>query len=561
MTVLMEALGQDNNIDLIRDGKYHIEVDGKPQKWQRVSRITGTLSDDKHLGEWRTHMALRGLAMSGELIECVHAIDPNAQGAWAAMADISERCQDRAGANIGRDLGSAVHAWAERIDRGEPITNAPAALQPWLHCYRQALTDAGLTVEHIEQPVAIEDYKLAGTFDRVLRSADGRKLIGDVKTSKSDSRNGQLPTSSRLAMSIQFAAYALHTNTIDMDDPKEHDGAIYYPLADKVADIDQTEAVMIWIPIRDEAPRCEIFRLALDGDNGGLDNFENAMIVVEARKRAGRTTHRAGPPLMEPYSVPTVGDDTTDRTPQAPPSLVVVPAVSAESTAPALADTAPHGDAPKSKLEELRQRFSALDDAGHKPRLGQVWMEQGTPKISSDIQTDESLAAIDAAIGMVEADVGAPFGAVYVAPPVDHSEMNARIDALPSDLRAKLMGEPFPLIEELELGWRDRISHLTQHLSQVSEETAALILTEVDIGGVAEADDLAAEKIEALVSAVLSGVLSNALTVPPGAEEVLSSKAETLKRGREAAKRHGMPIPSSSSDVSSHVVLRSLTLL
>ena len=105
-----------------------------------------------------------------------------------------EAAKEAAGANRKRDLGTALHALTEQLDRGESPT-IPEDLRPDIEAYLKAT--ANLRMCEIEVFVVNDALRAAGTFDRLVE-VDGVAYLADLKT-------GSLH---QAQVSMQLALYA-----------------------------------------------------------------------------------------------------------------------------------------------------------------------------------------------------------------------------------------------------------------------------------------------------------------------------------------------------------------
>ena len=105
------------------------------------------------------------------------------------------------------------------LDRGEPVHAGPYEAD--LEAYTNALIAAGLSTvpELVECRLVCDALEMAGTADRLLRRADGRWLVGDIKT-------GATVDYGALGWSAQLAAYA-HSDLYDPTNDSGH-GFLFY---------------------------------------------------------------------------------------------------------------------------------------------------------------------------------------------------------------------------------------------------------------------------------------------------------------------------------------------
>jgi hypothetical protein len=95
--------------------------------------------------------------------------------------------------------GTGFHSLTEAIDRGLEPLFVPEADQPRLAAYR--LATAPYEMLDVETFVVCDPVRAAGTFDRLMRLPDGRVVVGDLKSGKSEA---DYP----LATAVQLSVYA-----------------------------------------------------------------------------------------------------------------------------------------------------------------------------------------------------------------------------------------------------------------------------------------------------------------------------------------------------------------
>jgi hypothetical protein len=210
----IEVLGESTVVDQFasavpevkrdRWGRYllpHPET-GKEQAWTRVTTLARTLADTFGLEQWGKRMVAKGVAMRPDLIASASAASVDDKG---TLDKVAEAAMETAGASSGRNLGTALHSFTERLDRGEPLRSlaAPPPLDKDLVAYAAALKAGGLTVEPggIERIVVLPELGVAGTLDRIVKLRKGGRAIKDLKTAKDVSY-------SWLEIAIQEACYA-----------------------------------------------------------------------------------------------------------------------------------------------------------------------------------------------------------------------------------------------------------------------------------------------------------------------------------------------------------------
>lgn len=188
-----EVVWQDVRIEPDRDKWGHPMVvppkGGRPVPYKRPTTYVGPLEDHYSLGRYGKRKVARGLAKRQEdLLLSVAALgdlpedDGEADRQWKHdMDELCEAAEEADGASKKRLIGSALHRFTERHDRGEPLGELPERYRPHIDAYTRAMS--GFERVHIEQFTVLDELKLGGTPDRILRRDGSPKLIiGDLKT-------------------------------------------------------------------------------------------------------------------------------------------------------------------------------------------------------------------------------------------------------------------------------------------------------------------------------------------------------------------------------------------
>lgn len=220
--------------DLIRNGRYYLpDPDGGPKNryFTRATTWAKTIADTYRLNMWGVRMAIKGVTMDEGLYAAVASTSIDDR---KALDSLGEQAKEVAGAKTRATLGTAVHAFADQIDRGLiTLDDIPKAWREDVSAYVEALKALGLVVERhpylpgellSEVTVYEPTYEIVGTLDRIVRATrdllvempDGRKipvrkgdlLIFDLKTGRSIEYGTQ-------EFSIQFAVYANATTIFD----------------------------------------------------------------------------------------------------------------------------------------------------------------------------------------------------------------------------------------------------------------------------------------------------------------------------------------------------------
>jgi hypothetical protein len=141
------------------------DAKGKETAYTRATTFAKSISDTFALGKWGERMAIKGLALRPDLFALTAATPLDDKD---KLNQIAEDAKTAANAKGAANLGTALHAFTEAVDRGE----TPDVPQPWdqdVLAYQQLVQEAGLTFlpEHIERVVVVPQFEVAGTFDRI----------------------------------------------------------------------------------------------------------------------------------------------------------------------------------------------------------------------------------------------------------------------------------------------------------------------------------------------------------------------------------------------------------
>jgi hypothetical protein len=165
---------------------------------QRVTTLAGMLEARQALERWKVRQVGRGLALRQDLLAKIAACPEDDK---TRIDGICEMALEAAAGSAGANTGDALHQMSARIDAGEDFTPPP----PWdvdIKAYRDLLKAAGIKIipRYVEKTVVLSDWKVAGTFDRVVMVKD-KLYVLDLKTGRDLSYGW-------LSIAIQLACYA-----------------------------------------------------------------------------------------------------------------------------------------------------------------------------------------------------------------------------------------------------------------------------------------------------------------------------------------------------------------
>lgn len=246
-----------------RWGRYVLPdpVGGKEIAWTRATTYASTVADTYGLTQWQMRMVAKGIATRPDLYALAAATPVDDKKVFDRVVNDAK---EAAAASSGANLGTALHAFTERVDLGEKV-DVPTPWKADIDAYRNTMAaeKVGVTADWIERITVVRQLQVAGTFDRILTMPDGLLRIGDVKTGKDLSYSwGEI--------AIQLALYA-HGAAI-WDDRT----ATWEPMPD----LDKQVGVVIWLPVG--RGHCELFEVDLAA---GWEMARTCGVVREWRKR------------------------------------------------------------------------------------------------------------------------------------------------------------------------------------------------------------------------------------------------------------------------------------
>ena len=173
---------------------------GKPKPFTRPTTIADTLDDRHNLELWMQRQVLKGSIARPDLHALAATTDPDDK---SALNKLCGQLRDAAASDAGANMGTAVHAAIEAVNRGR---DAPVMFAEHVEAYTTLLDGIGATVDrdHVEQFVVNETVGAAGTFDMRLQ-IDGVWYVADLKT-------GSTVEWSARSFAIQLAIYQGHTS-------------------------------------------------------------------------------------------------------------------------------------------------------------------------------------------------------------------------------------------------------------------------------------------------------------------------------------------------------------
>ena len=219
---------------------------GETVPYTRVSTLAKALDDLNNLMAWKARKTAEGLVRRPDLLTLISGAiangDPDTD--WPTKKALNaavEQAMEAAGASKGATAGTGFHSLTEAIDKGNEPLFVSDADQARLDAYREATADVEWL--EIEMFVVNDTVMAAGTFDRLGRLPDGRVVVADLKSGKSEA---DYPLSTCTQIATYANAYRYDPET----------GA-RSPLHD---DLDTSEGLLIHLP---PSGGCRLYRLDL----------------------------------------------------------------------------------------------------------------------------------------------------------------------------------------------------------------------------------------------------------------------------------------------------------
>jgi len=232
----------------------------KGKTYARTTTYIDVLDDKTSLSDWKLRMAIEGINRKPGLLEAWKELtDPLGADKGKAMGLVGA-AMDAADSSLKAEVGTALHEISEDIDAGKDPGFIPDEFLKDIEAYK--LCTADLEVIHIETFGVLDEFGIAGTFDRLVRVKgelarelgvpDGTLLIADLKTGGIEYGLGKI--------AMQLAAYSRM---------KQYDPVTFVrsELTD-LGEVSQDLALIIHMPSGEG--RCELVPVNIDKGWTGL---------------------------------------------------------------------------------------------------------------------------------------------------------------------------------------------------------------------------------------------------------------------------------------------------
>lgn len=337
----LPAMVDDTRRD--RWGRYLVRPPGadRPVGYTRVTTVAKALDEGGGLAPWKATMATCGtilrpaLRAQWEGLMATYGTDPWYAGktAKAECKRLVEEAAAVGGGNDRREIGTLLHTITALVDLGRPV-HMSDDVERDVKAYVAGLDEAGVVIitDLIERTVVLDDWQVAGTFDRaVMVPGFERPLIADLKTGADLSYSWQ-------GIAVQLAAYSRANAMYQQGraDDGSGDARITMP------DVDQDNGLIMWLNAG--TGQLELFLVDL---NAGWEAFERSMWTRQWRRATVSMPLTSGGWVRSPGGAVVPGGPAS----LVPALEASVKAIEARSTDDA--DTGGGDDAPSPDRSEL----------------------------------------------------------------------------------------------------------------------------------------------------------------------------------------------------------------
>jgi hypothetical protein len=220
---------------------------GERVPYRRVTTVANVMDNRYALEGWLQRCVAVGLVDRFDLYTLIASQSPTIDD--KAIDETVQEAVEASKAHERANLGTALHRFCERIDRGEEDVFVPPPFDLDVAAYRAATEGWQWLV--IEDLIVLDGIGVAGSPDRIGIAPDGRVLVADLKTGRGDDDTGDLEWG-WAKMLAQVALYARGQFVYDQATDER------LPMPDG---LDLTAGVIIHLPAGEG--RCSLWEIDL----------------------------------------------------------------------------------------------------------------------------------------------------------------------------------------------------------------------------------------------------------------------------------------------------------
>ena len=180
---------------------------GKPVAYTRCTSFVDVLEDKYNLQKWMQRMVAVGIGTRPDLHLSASALAADPDSNKRGLDDLCESAIEAAKGSAKATIGTALHAYIERINLGQEPGPIPAEYQQHINNYTTAVRGV-LTPVHVERFTVQDELQIGGTPDLVAEIAgESGRFIVDLKTGPSTLKYGALKVAMQLAVYAHSELY------------------------------------------------------------------------------------------------------------------------------------------------------------------------------------------------------------------------------------------------------------------------------------------------------------------------------------------------------------------
>lgn len=181
---------------------------GKPVPYTRCTTYIDVLEDKYNLQKWMQRMVAVGIASRPDLHLAAASMASDPDGNKTQLNELCESAIEAAKASAKATIGTALHAYIERINRREDPGIIPAQYQPHVDAYRRVERLLGFP-RTVERFCVHDDLQVGGTPDLIAPSVAGEEgpFVCDLKTGPATLKYGALKVAMQLAVYARSNLY------------------------------------------------------------------------------------------------------------------------------------------------------------------------------------------------------------------------------------------------------------------------------------------------------------------------------------------------------------------